>query len=109
MQSARFPRWAFWLAGAGVACVAVYLLFVLVSGNVGSGSTLEAQSPPAPRVAPAPSFDPSDALLGTDSSVSTQEMQLVLVATAPGRTPREGTATLGTDPRNPQTYAAGAR
>ena len=47
-------------------------------------------------------------MLGTDSSISSREMQLVLVATAPGRTLREGTATLGVDPRNPQTYAAGA-
>ena len=61
------------------------------------------------RKVSAPGFDPADALFGTDSSVSTQERQLILVATAPGRTPKEGTAALGIDPRNPQTYAAGAR
>lgn len=52
--------------------------------------------------------DPRDAILGTDSSMSPDALELVLVATAPGKTPRGGTASLGTDPRNPQTYAAGA-
>jgi general secretion pathway protein C len=56
-----------------------------------------------------PQFDPADSMLGTDSSISSRELQLILVATAPGRTPRDGTALLGTDERNPQTYAGGAR
>ena len=52
--------------------------------------------------------DPKDAFLGTDSSISPDPLALVLVATVPGKTARDGTASLGTDPRNPQTYAAGA-
>jgi hypothetical protein len=52
--------------------------------------------------------DAATSLLGTASSISPDELTLVLVATSPGRTPRDGTASLGTDPRNPQTYAAGA-
>jgi hypothetical protein len=52
--------------------------------------------------------DPKDSLLGTNSSMSPDPLALVLVATAPGKTVREGTASLGTDPRNPQTYGAGA-
>ncbi len=64
---------------------------------------------PAPAtVAPSVPIDPQVALLGTDSSISPNSLQLVLVATSPGRHAREGTASLGTDPRNPQTYAAGA-
>jgi hypothetical protein len=62
----------------------------------------------AGAVAPSAPPDPKIALLGTDSSISQDTLELVLVVTAPGRTPREGTASLGTDPRNPQTYAAGA-
>jgi general secretion pathway protein C len=67
----------------------------------GALSEVPAVAPPAPP-------DPKIALLGTDSSISPEALELVLVATSPGRTPREGTALLGTDPRNPQTYAAGA-
>jgi hypothetical protein len=52
--------------------------------------------------------DPQTSLLGTDASVSLEEQKLVLVRTHPGATPREGTASLGVDARNPQTYAAGA-
>jgi type II secretion system protein C len=47
-------------------------------------------------------------VLGTASSLSNERLQLFLVATQPGRNAREGTASLGTDPRNAQTYMAGA-
>jgi type II secretion system protein C len=50
----------------------------------------------------------SDALAGTDSSVSSVPLSLVLVATTPGRNSGEGTAKIGTDAANPQTYSAGA-
>ena len=33
---------------------------------------------------------------------------LLLISTAPGRNPGEGTARIGTEPRNPQTYSGGA-
>jgi general secretion pathway protein C len=52
--------------------------------------------------------DAKISVLGTDSSVSEKPLQLVLVSTTVGSTPSESTAALGTDPRNPQTYAVGS-
>jgi len=52
--------------------------------------------------------DPQTSLLGTDSSLSEKPLQLVLVATSVGQSLEDSTASLGTDPRNPQTYAGGA-
>jgi hypothetical protein len=65
--------------------------------------------PPTTPSAAGPPADPQISLLGTDSSVSPKALELVLVATRPGKSAREGSASLGTDVRNPQTYAAGAR
>lgn len=45
---------------------------------------------------------------GTDSSLSAKPQPLFLVATSPGRNQHEGTAQIGTNPDNPQTYVAGA-
>ncbi|HEY0680973.1 MAG TPA: PDZ domain-containing protein [Steroidobacter sp.] len=45
---------------------------------------------------------------GTDSSLSIERHALFLVATSPGRNEHEGTAKIGTNPDNPQTYVAGA-
>jgi type II secretion system (T2SS) protein C len=99
-----------WLASAGLTAAATYLVFALIRSSVVAEPNLAAGARQADLPTnPSPKFDPADALLGSDSSISTRQMQLILVATAPGGTPREGTATLGTDPRNPQTYAAGAR
>ena len=56
-----------------------------------------------------PPSDPRISLLGTDSSLSPEALELFLVATRPGKKATEGNASLGTDVRNPQTYAAGAR
>lgn len=100
-----------WTGGAVVAAVFAYLLYQAMIG------TSAEKGKPGPGLAATrendvnqlPPANPAEALLGTDSSISQRELQLVLVATSPGKTPREGTATLGTDPRNPQTYAAGAR
>jgi general secretion pathway protein C len=74
------------------------------------------QQPPKPDVpsttqpafVPAPAPDKQTSYLGTDSSISEKPLQLVLVATSPASSLADGTATLGTDPRNPQTYAGGA-
>jgi hypothetical protein len=71
-----------------------------------------AQSEPDPYAAPVipqPPADPKVALLGTDSSLSVNTLELVLVATRPGKKPGDGIAMLGTDVRNPQTYAVGAK
>ena len=63
-------------------------------------------APPMPSsTAPAAS---ANSLPGTDSSVSPVPLALTLVSTSPGRSAFEGTARIGTDPTNPQTYAAGA-
>jgi type II secretion system protein C len=45
---------------------------------------------------------------GNDSSVASTPQRLHLISTSPGRNPREGTARIGTDPQNPQTYVADA-
>lgn len=45
---------------------------------------------------------------GTDSSLSGERQSLLLVAVSPGRNKNEGTAQIGTNPDNPQTYVAGA-
>lgn len=100
-----------WAGGAVVSAVFACLLYYAMTriapekreSGPGVAATHEVS---VNRLPPA---NPAEALLGTDSSISQRELQLVLVATSPGKTPREGTATLGTDPRNPQTYAAGAR
>jgi hypothetical protein len=75
---------------------------------ISDNSTSQVQAGSSP-LAPAAPPDPEISLLGTDSSISPVERSLVLVATAPEGNPGSGTASLGTDPRNPQTYAAGAR
>jgi general secretion pathway protein C len=45
---------------------------------------------------------------GTDSSVSDRPQTLLLIAVTPGRNKSEGTAQIGTNPDNPQTYVGGA-
>ncbi len=80
------------------------------------GSLITGNAPPAPEsstIAPqtvpsAPRVVPGQPLPGGDSSVSAVPQPLHLIATIPGRNPREGTARLGTDAQNPQTYSAGA-
>lgn len=67
-----------------------------------------AAGPTPSIVAPSPASAPTEALGGTDSSVSVTPLPLHLVSTSPGRNAREGTAMLGVDIKNPQTYGAGA-
>ena len=106
--------------GLGLACIAVFAAILFVSlRDTSDDRKLEAQpaAPPIPAndavdpadlVAGPPPAHPEEALLGTDSSASAIEQQLVLVSTRPGRKPGEGAARIGTDPRNPQTYIRGA-
>jgi len=62
-----------------------------------------------PAVAPLAATTPVNVLpSGTDSSLSVRPQSLFLVATSPGRNKREGTAQIGINPDNPQTYVAGA-
>lgn len=69
-----------------------------------------AAPPPAnalPPPAPVPAVaTPSSA--GTDSSVSKLPQPLLLVSTSPGRNSNEGTARIGINLENPQTYVGGA-
>ena len=63
----------------------------------------------APRAASSVrAFDSAIARLGNDDGGAKTPRTLVLIDTSPGQSPRDGTARLGTDPRNPQTYVAGA-
>jgi type II secretory pathway component PulC len=113
MSANRKPR----RIGTAIAA----LLFVGVGAWIGAQlwphwAEYRDRQPPKPDVASskqpvivAPAApDTTTSLLGTDASISDKPLQLVLVGTAPGRTLADSTATLGTDPRNPQTYAGGA-
>jgi general secretion pathway protein C len=63
----------------------------------------------SPRaVAPTTEAAAKKAILGTDASISPVPAPLILVHTMPGRNAREGSAQLGTNRENPQTYVAGA-
>ena len=64
--------------------------------------------PPPPAVYVAPDVHPRTSVKGTTDSVSELPLRLQLFATSPGHTSKEGTALLGTDPNNPQTYGAGS-
>ena len=69
------------------------------------------RTPPAsaPAAASPAVSTPASALpAGTDSSLSIERQSLFLLATSPGRNEHEGTAQIGTNPDNPQTYVAGA-
>lgn len=109
------------LIAAGLVCAAVFATIFYwglseapgdrpgETRTVGTVAPVNGGLDPADLVAGPPPEHPEEALLGTDSSLSTAEQQLVLVATRPGRAAGTGTARIGTDPRNPQTYAAGAQ
>lgn len=45
---------------------------------------------------------------GTESSIAAEPQPLFLVGTSPGRNKNEGTALIGVNPDNPQTYVGGA-
>jgi general secretion pathway protein C len=83
-----------------------------------SSSVIRARIVQAPVIAPAPPVPPVDyappdptgnaSLVGTTSTVSDEAVRLQLFATFPGKNSHEGTAVLGTDKMNPQTYGAGS-
>jgi general secretion pathway protein C len=65
--------------------------------------------PATPTIPPVASTTPAEGFLpGTESSIADRPQSLLLIATAPGRNKNEGTAQIGTNPDNPQTYVAGA-
>lgn len=80
------------------------------------------RSEPTPAVASAPAIAPamqepltssvpivpSTSMSGTESSISPTPLPLYLLSTSPGRNFQDGTAQIGTNTTNPQTYMAGA-
>jgi type II secretory pathway component PulC len=73
----------------------------------------ESQAAPASAATPASSTtviarNAETSVLGTSASASAEAQALLLVSTSVGSTPSESTAMLGTDIRNPQTYAVGS-
>lgn len=70
--------------------------------NIGSDKS----RPVAATQAPAGTSGPVAA--GNESSIAATPQRLHLISTSPGRNLREGVASIGTDPQNPQTYVAGA-
>jgi general secretion pathway protein C len=110
-------RWIAVLGGVALGTFAAYLYWPHLYGLLEQRASQPAQqaaqtaAPPteAPAVVPEPIMgDPKLAILGTDSSTSEKPLALVLVGTIPGRNVSEGTAMIGTDARNAQTYLAGA-
>jgi general secretion pathway protein C len=104
-------RWLAVLVGIGFAAVLVHHFWQLTKPDSPTEQAAHLARAPV-AIAPVPSApvpsQPELAAAGTASSVSRVASPLVLVATAVGRNASEGTAALGTDPRNPQTYVAGA-
>jgi hypothetical protein len=102
---------ALWSAGLSPARLASALESWWSKPERGQEATAAADRPAtAPQVVQAtpPVVTAGQPLPGTDSSASAVPKPLVLVSTAPGRNPSEGTARIGTEPRNPQTYSGGA-
>jgi hypothetical protein len=62
----------------------------------------------APKVATLHESEQPDLLSATQVSIEPEPRRLLLIATSPGPSPRQGMARIGTDLRAPQTYAAGA-
>jgi hypothetical protein len=80
-----------------------------IGSDTGSSSLGEPLAVPAQQSAvPASHRQSTLGVLGTDSSLAVDPQVLVLVDTRPGANSMQGTAALGTDPRNPQVYVAGA-
>lgn len=110
---------AFFIA-LGLGCTAVFaVVFLVLSGTaddhkadakpVAPMTPANEEVDPSEFVAGPPPAHPEEALLGSESSMSATEQQLVLVSTRPVRESGAGTARIGTDARNPQTYVVGAQ
>jgi type II secretion system protein C len=70
--------------------------------------TLPPGEKPAAPDGTAPAVDTAIAFPGIDSSISETPQRLILTGTIVGQSPRDGTAFIGVNERNPQTYASGA-
>lgn len=101
--------------GIGLGSFLAYQYWPLLQGLIKPGSRQAVPEAvikePAPQPIPPASIaqsDPALAGVGTASSISPEPLPLVLVGTIPGRNAREGSAMLGSDARNAQTFLAGA-
>ncbi len=94
------------LAVVGAAAVALLAALAVRWDEVSSSDEPQDQEP-AVKIAqakpPAPATPPP--LPGNDSSVSAETRQLILTGTLVAADPADSRAFLGTDPKNPQTYA----
>jgi type II secretion system protein C len=113
-QALRPWRWLAVVIGVVLGVFAAYLYWPHLQPKIDEPQAAQAvASSPVPNTAPAvvpePIMgDPKLGVLGTDASISNEPLPLVLVGTIPGRHANEGTAMIGTDARNAQTYLAGA-
>jgi type II secretion system protein C len=103
------------------SCAAVGFLALWSSGFTLKGLRRSAETirPAVPQLQPMPAsqlgatnapkaLDPALAFPGITSSTSDSPRRLILTGTILGRNSREGSAFVGIDARNPQTYVAGA-
>jgi hypothetical protein len=100
--------------------IAVLGVITLAVGAFSAMKLLRPDDPVRPVVVVAPAVDPlpearqpraalAPGLLdATSMSVQDVPKRLYLIDTTPGRTPTEGSARIGVDPRVPQSYSAGA-
>lgn len=94
------------LACAGAAAIAFVAILGVRWERTGAQSDDEDSAPAVKRAAialPAPETPPP--LSGNDSSISAQPGHLILTGTLVAADPADSRAFLGTDPKNPQTYA----
>ena len=89
-----------------IVIAGLFAAIVLWSAGVPPLGWLREESAPVGPATPAPTKIPSSPVATPEATA--EPGRLHLVSTAPGRNWREGTAQIGTDVTNPQTYAAGA-
>lgn len=97
------------LSSALVTCVLIFLAGIQPSII---WSWLKTRAFPRSTIVYAPLVGPKGVVapnpIGTDSSVSSTPLKLVLTATQPGRNVHDGYARIGISAHSPQTYSAGA-
>jgi membrane-associated protease RseP (regulator of RpoE activity) len=106
------PAVKHWVAFVGAA---VLILAVLWSARVADkevpaelpAASESVRSDSTPARAPVSQEAPKTSI-GRDAVLPETPQRLFLVSTSPGRSVREGTAQIGTDPKHPQTYVGGA-
>ena len=98
---------ALWAAGVPTQWMTA-LLQRPASTSAPSGAEDDALSPAQALVVSPDQLKSDSGVAGTAASTSAKPLPLYLVSVAPGRNPFEGSARIGTNVANPQSYAAGA-